>query len=250
MSDRSAAWLCRPGSHPVASLASHRTATGKLRWLATLSPEAAGEYATAVASVVSSAERRLGPEVMADRVRSGPSVGPPVLRLAPWQRARARWRASAVRGLEGTTRALVVTDVRDCFASVSADTVRRALREAGAPGPAVERVVACLHAFAEEGIVGLPVGPAASAVLANVTLAGLDEALRRRGTRHLRWVDDVVAFAPSKADALLLLGELHRASERIGLELHGEKTRLVDDPAEARSILGASNSPGAAAGMA
>jgi len=47
-----------------------------------------------------------------------------------------------------------------------------------------------------------------------------------------------------------VLAELHRASARIGFELHDAKTRLIDDPGEARSILGASNSPGAAAGMA
>jgi hypothetical protein len=195
-------------------------------------------------------ERRLGREVLADRVRARPGSGSSAIRLEDWERARRRWRADVVNGLEGTTRALVVTDVRDCFASIAPEVVHRVLREAGAPRDAVERVIACLRAFADEGVAGLPVGPAASAVLANVTLVALDDALRRRGTPHLRWVDDVVAFAPSKADALLVLAELHRASAGIGLQLHDAKTRLIDDPGEARSILGASNSPGAAARMA
>jgi len=108
--------------------------------------------------------------------------------------------------------------------------------------------VAWLEAFAEDGVRGLPVGPAASAVLGNAVLAGLDDAFERRGMPHLRWVDDLLGFASSRREARLALDGLRSAGAGIGLELHVEKTRIVEDPAEARVLVGGSNSPGAGAG--
>lgn len=245
MSHHTAPWPRRPG--PVARITSHRTPSGKLRWIATLAPEADQAYECAVARVVPALERRSGPEVLADRAH--PSAGPSI-RLAPWEPARRRWRALSERAIAGKVRAVVVADVRDCFGSVMPPTVAEALRAAGASPSSVERVIACLLAFADDGISGLPVGPVASAVLGNAALVPLDEALRARDVPHLRWVDDVAAFASSRGEARRALESLRRAAAGIGLELHDVKTRILDDPEEARSIFGIPNSRGAATGVA
>lgn len=245
MSHHAAPWPRRPA--PVARLTAHRTPTGKVRWIATLAPEADVAYARAVAGVLPAVERRLGPEVLADRAR--PSAGP-VIRLAPWGAARRRWREVGERRMSDEVRGVLVTDVRDCYASITAGMATEALRGAGAPSPVVEPVIACLRAFEDEGLTGLPVGPAASAVLANAILAVLDDALRSSGVRHLRWVDDVVAFTPSVRDARCSLDTLRRAAAGLGLELHDAKTRILDDPEEARSLIGIPNSRGAATGVA
>lgn len=248
MPHRIATWPRKPASGPAARVDRHHAPNGKVRWLTTLTPEAEAAYAAAVAEVVPAVEGRLGPEVMADRALA--SGGPVALRLAPWEAARRRWRAAAIRGLGGTTRAVVVTDVRDCFASITPALVRRTLREAGASPQAVARVLGCLEAFHEDGARGLPVGPAPSAVLANAALGALDSALRVLGVPYLRWVDDVVAFAPSVTCGRDALDAVRRASDGLGLVLHDAKTRIVLDPSEAWAILGGSNSPGAAASMA
>lgn len=248
MPDRTAPWPRRPASAPAAHVSRHHAANGKLRWLTTLAPEAAAAYEAAVAQVVPAVERRLGPGVMADRARA--PWGVPSVRLAPWGAARRRWHAAGLHGLRGGTRALVLTDVRDCFASITPALVRRALTEAGAPPEAVAGVLGCLEGFHEAGVVGLPVGPVPSAVLANAALAAFDEALRSRGFASLRWVDDVAAFAPSAAAARDVLDTLRRASDATGLDLHDAKTRIVLEPQEARAFMGGSNSPGAGAGVA
>jgi Reverse transcriptase (RNA-dependent DNA polymerase) len=248
MAVRTAPWLSAPRLRPAAHVTPRRAPNGKLRWLATLAPEAETTYAASVAAVLPAIERRLGPQVIADRSHRG--AGLDTVRLAPWGPARRRWRTMGGRRLETATRALIVADVRDCFASIGPRAVARALVEAGATPEAVAPVIACLRAFDEDGVRGLPVGPAASAALGNVVLAALDDALERRGVPHLRWVDDVIAFSPSRRDARLALDELRRASARVGLALHDGKTRIIDDPCAARALIGRPNSPGTRAGMA
>jgi hypothetical protein len=249
MPDRTAPSPRRPPHGPSVRVTPHRTPDGKVRWIATLTPGAEATYAASVAAVVPVIERRLGPAVVADRGRLGP--GARTVRLAPWEPARRRWRAMARRRLgDDDVRALLVGDVRDCFASIGPSAVTRALAEAGAPRETIALVVACLRAFADDGVQGLPVGPTASAVLGNAVLAGLDDVLRLRGIPHLRWVDDVLAFVPSRREARFALDALRRSAEGIGLELHDGKTRVVDDPDEARTLVGTSNSPGAGSGVA
>lgn len=246
MPDRTAPSPHRPGEGPVAHVNLHRAASGKVRWIASLAPQADAAYAAHVADVVPSIERRLAPGVIADRA----SARGAVVRLAPWRLARRRWTSVAMHGLGGPVRALVVADVRDCFASIGPCAVARALAEAGAHPASIERVVHHLRAFDDAGVRGLPIGPAASAALGNVVLARLDDALGRRGVPHLRWVDDVLAFAPSRREAGRCLDDLHRAAAGLGLRLHEGKTRIVVEPAEARALVGGWNSPGAGPGVA
>jgi len=208
MPDRTAPWPRRPRQGAVAHVTPHRTPSGKVRWLTTLTPGPEAAYAASVAAVVPTVERCLGPSTIADRARPGTDG---IVRLAPWE---------------------------------PHDAVR-----SGAPTEAVERVVACLRAFADDGVRGLPVGPAASAVLGNVVLTGLDGAFERRGIPHLRWVDDLLGFAPSRREARLTLDGIRLAAIRTGLELHEGKTRIVEDPVEARALVGGPNSPGAGAGV-
>jgi hypothetical protein len=82
---------------------------------------------------------------------------------------------------------------------------------------------------------GLPIGPEPSAVLANAVLAEMDGAIRRAGARHLRWVDDVFLWG-TRADVRRALGALDDALSRAGLALHPEKTRVLADRHEARSV--------------
>ncbi len=55
-----------------------------------------------------------------------------------------------------------------------------------------------LRAFGDAGVDGLPVGPPASALLADAVLAAGDDAIRATGAAHVRWVDDVAIFAPDR----------------------------------------------------
>jgi hypothetical protein len=178
-------------------------------------------YVELVARSAAAIEELLSPAVMANRVASW-SVRPPELALRPWRLERrlfvARLAGLARRG------AVAFGDVRRCYASMSPAIVGDALRRAGIPTAC--EVEGFLSGLERVGVEGLPVGPDASAVLANAVLAQVDRALRDAGVEHLRWVDDVVL---SGVDASAALSVFRTALASIGLRANETKTRIVTD---------------------
>jgi hypothetical protein len=170
-------------------------------------------------------ERRLGPEVVATR----PSWGSAGWRLADVWAARAVWDDRISSAVRAASRGTVfgVADVRSCYPTISPAAILRSL------GPVAGPVVALLERFVDAGVRGLPIGPDPSAILANAVLTGLDDALRRSGVRHLRWVDDIVLWG-ERADVVRAVAAAHLAASRVGLDLHDRKTRILDDRDELR----------------
>jgi hypothetical protein len=126
-------------------------------------------------------------------------------------------------------------DVADCYASVSEVVLERRLRSIGAGASELRPVLAILDRLHEHGVRGLPVGPAASAVLANAVLGHVDDSLARcrahaaagPGVRHLRWVDDIAVFAPDHRSAMDALARFEDALGELGLAIARSKTGLV-----------------------
>ena len=162
----------------------------------------------------------------------------PNLELAPWRPARARWLADIDRRLRvARPPVVVVADVQDFYPSINPGSLTRALSGAGVTADDMAPVLTVLAWLREDGVQGLPIGPEPSAVLANAILAATDRALRAAGAPHLRWVDDVVAFADDLPHAIRATDALRRSLRSAGLDLHDGKTRVIPDPAEARSLL-------------
>lgn len=179
-------------------------------------------YVELVARSASAIEELLSPSVMANRVASW-SVHPPELMLRPWRLER-RLFAARLAGLAARRRTIAFADVRRCYASMSPSIVGDALGRAGIPTACeVERFLGGLERI---GVEGLPVGPDASAVLANAVLAQVDRTLREAGIEHLRWVDDVVL---SGGDASAALSVFRTALATIGLRPNEAKTRILSD---------------------
>jgi hypothetical protein len=202
---------------------------GGVRWITRLDPADDAAYRAAVTPHVGRIERSLGPEVLSSRaVIAGSRWG-----SAPWRPARARWRsvlrAAVTAAPPGTV--FVVTDVRDCYGSIAPEAIDSLL------GPAATEAVALLGRFRDAGVRGLPIGPAASAVLANAALRELDASLRAAGVPHVRWVDDVVVWG-ARSDVRRALRSLRVAAGAIGLEVHEGKTIVLDAPEDARAVFG------------
>ncbi len=200
---------------------------GGTRWLTVLGPADDAAYRASVGPLLGRIERSLGPEVVAVRARRDDAGWT----LAPWRAARATWRSSIRRAiLDAPGATFAVADVRDCYASISLETIGVLL------GPESAQAVALLRRFHEAGVRGLPVGPEPSAVLANAALSRLDRAIRSAGARHLRWVDDVVLWGPAD-EVRAAMAAMRTAGEAIGLELHRDKTRVFEDREEAAVVL-------------
>jgi hypothetical protein len=194
-----------------------------VRVLAHLEPALAAAYAAAVVPVAAAVEARLRPSVVAARVRAATDI-PPGIVLADWRLGASRMRAAA-SALDGL---VLRTDVHECYASISVDVVAQGLLRCGADAGRVARCVRTLRELADEGVDGLPVGPPASAVLANAVLVAGDEALARAGAPFVRWVDDWWIPVASNDRAADLLDALRSALERAGLRINGAKTGLAE----------------------
>jgi hypothetical protein len=194
--------------------------------LARLSTDDDSRFSTSVARVVPFVERARGREAIANRVnRSAVEHG--TTSVEPWLKARGRWERE-LEQIERKAPVIAMTDVRECYASIRPGVVQDRLASLGAPFDITSEVGCWLRAFGDEGVTGLPVGPEASAVLADAVLIAGDAALRAAGIVHLRWVDDVVIASPDRRGAVRALDRLREAWAAVGLEAHDGKTLLLD----------------------
>ena len=209
--------------------------SGGTRRLVVLAPLDERAFARSVVRLAPVIRRALGPESHANRPTGwDPRHG---LLLEPWRQARRRWHAD-VRHMRNQGHLVTVTDVRDCYGSITTPVVEQRLRAIGAPEEGIVAIGSWLHGFTDAGVEGLPVGPVASAVLADAVLAAGDDALRTTGTSFIRWVDDVVIFAPDRRARVAALDTLRTAWAALGLEMHEEKTGSLDDPGSLGTSLG------------
>jgi Reverse transcriptase (RNA-dependent DNA polymerase) len=179
--------------------------------MARLSERDAREWQAIAGRVGDVVEPRLGPRVLANRAS---------LPLGPALR-RAR---SAARRLSARAEAVLRTDVRAFYASVTPSIAFRSLTDLGVDAPVASRTATMMDGWGSEGYVGLPIGPPGSAVIANAILAPLDRELRP--SPFLRWVDDYV-IAVRERDVHLVTERVDASLARMGLERSIPKTEVL-----------------------
>jgi RNA-directed DNA polymerase len=210
--------------------------SGGTRRLVVLERDDELAFARSVVAIAPAVGRTLGRESHANRLAGWhPRHG---LLLEPWRAARRRWHDD-VRHLGRRGPYAALTDVRACYASIAPGVIARQLAMLGAHPARVEEIASWLRAFRDAGIDGLPAGPAGSVLLADAVLAAGDDALRATGAGFVRWVDDVAIFAHDRRTRAAALGALRGAWASLGLDMHEQKTLLLDDPREVTASAGA-----------
>ena len=139
------------------------------------------------------------------------------------------------------TRTVAVTDIADFYASVSQAHLERLL-SAAAHTPRTKKAAELLiSVFAANVMVrqghGIPTGPMASRLLAEIFLNEVDKHLMSRRVDFVRWVDDYNIFAPSLASANSALFDLAGWLYNVGLTLQTAKTHVLDKATYARRFL-------------
>jgi hypothetical protein len=121
----------------------------------------------------------------------------------------------------------VQADVASFFVSVRRDELERRLLEAGSNPSVVRDLHALLTGWHAEGVQGLPQGLLPSSVLGNFYLASVDRALRARGTRFWRYMDDIAVAADGFHAGRQVLDALEDELYTDGLTLGALKTKVI-----------------------
>ena len=131
------------------------------------------------------------------------------------------------------TRAIAVTDIGDFYASISQAQLKRLLKAAARTRRSMEAANLLVSVFAV-GLVareghGIPTGPLASRILAEIVLDEIDKYLMLRRADFVRWVDDYNIFAPSKSSARSSVLDLACwLYSNCGLTLQAAKTHVLE----------------------
>ena len=135
--------------------------------------------------------------------------------------------------IQGGRQWIVDADLRDFFGSVDHEKLLTLVAQRIADGRVLRLIGAILKAgsygkgqlFPSER--GTPQGAVVSPLLSNVLLTPFDQEMRRKGHQLTRYADDWVITCESAAEARAALADALRILERLGVQLHPQKTRIV-----------------------
>jgi hypothetical protein len=145
----------------------------------------------------------------------------------PWERF---WEAAKVRA--GKHPFAITVDISDYYNQIYHHTVENQLNSCGVPSTHRTAVLNLLKTSTDGVSRGIPIGPHASHVLAEMSLSPLDDYLILRGVDFIRYVDDIHVYCDSKRDGQRILFDIADFLDRSQkLLLNRQKTQRF--PAEA-----------------
>jgi len=167
-----------------------------------------------------------GKQVFSNILPSDPDSS--IFFLEPWQVSYARFREKVERYYVRGYRWIAHFDLSAFFDTISHDTLLRIVSPRGGHKETWDIVRGWLKTWASVGSKpslqhGIPQGPLASNFLAECFLLPLDEAMKKRGVRYVRYVDDIRIFAQDRLEASRAALDLEVACRNLGLIPHGEK---------------------------
>jgi RNA-directed DNA polymerase len=129
---------------------------------------------------------------------------------------------------------LVDADIRDCFGSIPHEKLMEEVgKELSDP-----KLLALIRQFVEADIVeevrrwtperGTPQGAVLSPLLANIYLHEFDRQMLQSGYEVIRYADDFVVACPTPEEAEGAKKKAEEILSGMGLELHPQKTRVID----------------------
>lgn len=125
-------------------------------------------------------------------------------------------------------------DLRQFFDTIDQEKLVDLIAEKISDGRILHLVRIILAAGVVEGgcwepsLTGVPQGGVASPIWSNIYLMPFDRAMEERGYRLTRWADDFVVACRTLKDAEAALAfAQHFLKEKLGVDLHMGKTRIV-----------------------
>jgi hypothetical protein len=139
-----------------------------------------------------------------------------------------QWRERSVNILDKVEMSHVVTsDITGFYENIDHERLLSDLRGIGVNEALTSILGECLKRWAGTRGKGIPQGYSASDVLAKVYLNVVDRSLQKAGYVHLRYVDDIRIFCPSRRDARRAIQRLSELMSTRGLNLQSAKTKIL-----------------------
>lgn len=139
---------------------------------------------------------------------------------------------------------VVDADLKGYFDSIPKDRLLQLVKAHIADS----KVIGLIEAFLDQGILeelcqwtptaGVPQGAVLSPVLSNLYLNDLDHVMAELGFEMVRYADDFVILCRSEFEAEVALLEIQSWVEEAGLQLHPDKTKIVDSREKSFAFLG------------
>ena len=119
-------------------------------------------------------------------------------------------------------------DISDFYNQIYHHTLENMMIYAGIPKEIIKSVMRLLEYLTQKMSRGLPVGPHAAHLLAEMSLIPIDDSLHVHGIHYCRYADDIIVFAENEVDArtkIYKIAEILDQNQR--LMLQRQKTRLL-----------------------
>lgn len=129
---------------------------------------------------------------------------------------------------------VVDADLRSYYDTIPRPALLERVKAKISDGRVLDLVSAFLEQEVMEGLEswtpeeGTPQGAVISPLLSNLYLDPLDHRMAELGYEMVRYADDFVVLCRSRAEAEQALAEVERWTAAAGLQLHPDKTRIVD----------------------
>lgn len=139
---------------------------------------------------------------------------------------------------------VVDVDLRRYFDTIPRERLMDRLKQHVSDGRLLQLIESFLEAEVSDGLrewqpeSGVPQGAVISPLLSNVYLNPLDHQMASSGFAMVRYADDFVILCTSKSQAEQALAMVRQWCEAEGLEVHAEKTRIVEAEVEGFDFLG------------
>jgi hypothetical protein len=123
------------------------------------------------------------------------------------------------------------TDITGFFDCIPHSVLLLKLLDYGIDKELLDLLSICLNSWSgtRDGItlnVGIPQGPSASFLLANILLDELDEIVLEHGLKYFRFMDDIRVYAPTREELLDILVVIDRNLKGKSLSLNASKTEI------------------------
>jgi RNA-directed DNA polymerase len=129
---------------------------------------------------------------------------------------------------------VVDADLQSYFDTIPQPKLQEQVAKKVADSRVLELVAAMLRQGVMEGLAhwrpteGTPQGAVISPLLSNIYLDPLDHEMASSGYEMVRYADDFIILCGSEAEARAALAQVQQWTAQAGLQLHPEKTRIVD----------------------